>query len=486
MRQTRRHSVLLVEDTPSLARTYQGFLRDEPYDIRHVETGNDALAALEEYTPQVVLLDLKLPDRDGLEILHEISTRRLPCAVIVVTAHGSLDTAVQAMRGGASDFLVKPFNMERLRVTLRNVLERSELVQVVKAYQETIDRHSYDGFIGSSLEMQAIYRMVESAAASDATVFITGESGTGKEVCAQAIHRASPRSNRPFIAINCAAIPKDLMESEVFGHVKGAFTGAVSDRPGAASLANGGTLFLDEICEMDPLLQTKLLRFVQTGAFTPVGGSRVESVNVRFICATNREPLREVREGRFREDLYYRLHVIPIFLPPLRDRGEDCLDIARSLLADYAGQEGKGFQRLSPETERIIGGYDWPGNVRQLQNVLRNVVVLNDGEEVTPDMLPQTLTTPKRADEAAPRRPGLTDVAPQPPYEVGEVGEVTDMGRLAELIRPLAEVEWEAIENAVALCGGDVRKAAVFLGIGPATIYRKRSLRRAEDKTGAG
>ncbi len=482
MRQTRRHTVLLVEDTPSLARTYQGFLRDEPYDIRHVETGTEALDALEDYTPQVVLLDLKLPDRDGLDILKEISARRLPCAVIVVTAHGSLDTAVQAMRGGASDFLVKPFNMERLKVTLRNVLERSELVQVVKAYQESIDRQSYEGFIGSSLEMQAIYRMVESAAASDATVFITGESGTGKEVCAQAIHRASPRSARPFIAINCAAIPKDLMESEVFGHVKGAFTGAVSDRPGAASLANGGTLFLDEICEMDPLLQTKLLRFVQTGSFTPVGGSRVESVDVRFICATNRDPLGEVREGRFREDLYYRLHVIPIFLPPLRDRGEDCLDIARSLLADYAGQEGKGFQRLAPEAERIITGYDWPGNVRQLQNVLRNVVVLNDGEEVTADMLPPTLTSPARVAPTQPRRAGLSDVGQQPPYEPGEV---TDMARLAELIRPLAEVEWDAIENAVALCGGDVRKAAVFLGIGPATIYRKRSLRRAESQKGA-
>ncbi len=475
MNTVRGNTVLLVEDTPSLARTYRGFLRDEPYEIQHVETGSDALAALDDYTPQVVLLDLKLPDRDGLEILQEISHRRLPCAVIVVTAHGSLDTAVQAMRAGASDFLVKPFNRERLKVTLRNVLERSELVQVVKAYQDSIDRHSYEGFIGSSLEMQAIYRMVESAAASGATVFISGESGTGKEVCAQAIHRASPRRDRPFIAINCAAIPKDLMESEVFGHVKGAFTGAVSDRPGAASLANGGTLFLDEICEMDPLLQGKLLRFVQTGSFTPVGGSRVESVDARFICATNRDPLQEVRDGRFREDLYYRLHVIPISLPPLRDRGGDCLEIGRSLLADYAEQESKKFNRLAPETEAIIAAYEWPGNVRQLQNVLRNIVVLNDGEEVTPEMLPQTVTAPARRPAVAAAPVGLSDISRQSPYQPEEV---TDMARLAELIRPLADIEWGAIENAVALCGGDVRKAAVFLGIGPATIYRKRSLRR--------
>ncbi|NNG02979.1 MAG: sigma-54-dependent Fis family transcriptional regulator [Inquilinus sp.] len=475
------NTVLLVEDTVALARTYRGFLRGEPYDIRHAETGAEALAALNEYTPQVVLLDLKLPDCDGLDILREISTRRLPTAVIVITAHGSLDTAVQAMRAGASDFLVKPFNKERLRVTLRNMLERNELARVVKTYKETIDRHGFAGFIGSSLAMQAVYRIVESAAASDATVFITGGSGTGKEVCAQAIHRSSPRGRGPFIAINCAAIPKDLMESEVFGHVKGAFTGALSDRPGAARLAHGGTLFLDEICEMDPLLQGKLLRFVQTGSFTAVGGSKVETVDVRFVCATNRDPLNEVREGRFREDLYYRLHVIPIVLPPLRERGDDVMEIARYLLGVYAAEEGKRFSRFAPEAEQIIRQYGWPGNVRQLQNVLRNIVVLYDDEAVTADMMPGTLMAVNQQ-TSAPSAPAGVAESPTPPYEEGEV---KDMGRLAELIRPLEEVEWETIENAVSLCGGDVRKAAVFLGIGPATIYRKRSQRQQATELGS-
>ena len=480
MTASEQNTILLVEDTVALARTYRGFLRGQPYDIRHVETGAEAMAALSEYTPQAVLLDLKLPDCDGLDILREISARRLPTAVIVITAHGSLDTAVEAMRAGASDFLVKPFNKERLRVTLRNMLERHELARALETYKETIDRHGFGGFIGSSLAMQAVYRIIESAAASDATAFITGESGTGKEVCAQAIHRNSPRQGGPFIAINCAAIPKDLMESEVFGHVKGAFTGALSDRPGAARLAHGGTLFLDEICEMDPLLQGKLLRFVQTGSFTAVGGSKVESVDVRFICATNRDPLAEVREGRFREDLYYRLHVVPIALPPLRERGDDVLEIARSLLGDYAAEEGKRFTRFAPEAEEVIRQYSWPGNVRQLQNVLRNVVVLYDDDAVTADMLPPTLTATTGPRPEATRPSGVAE-APAP----FEEGEVTDMGRLAELIRPLEEVEWEAIEKAVALCGGDVRKAAVFLGIGPATIYRRRSQRQQGSEAGS-
>ncbi|MEE8270936.1 MAG: sigma-54 dependent transcriptional regulator [Alphaproteobacteria bacterium] len=481
MSEVRKTDILLVEDTSSLARTYQGFLRDEPYAVRHVETGAAALAAIDAQVPAAILLDLKLPDAEGIDILRDISTRRLPCSVVVITAHGSLDTAVQAMRAGASDFLVKPFNKERLKVTLRNVLERHELVQVVKTYEETINRHSYGGFIGPSLAMQAVYRSVESAAASQATVFVTGESGTGKEVCAQAIHRASPRRAGPFIAINCAAIPTDLMESEVFGHVKGAFTGAVVNRDGAASLADGGTLFLDEICEMDPFLQSKLLRFVQTGTFTKVGGSKPETVNVRFVCATNRDPLAEVRAGRFREDLYYRLHVIPIDLPPLRDREDDVLEIARHLLAEYASQEKKRFDRLAPETEALIRSYRWPGNIRQLQNVLRNIVVLHDAVAVTPDMLPGVLTEPP-GEATAPVDAGSDQEAATPARS--SPVEVKDMGQLAKLIRPVAEVEWETIENAVALCGGDVRKAAVFLGIGPATIYRKRNSRKVATQDG--
>ncbi len=467
-----RYDILLVEDTPALARTYQGFLRGEDYAVRHVETGGEALGILEGWIPAAVLLDLKLPDMDGMEILRWVTARALPCPVIVITAHGSVDTAVAAMRAGASDFLVKPFDGQRLKVTLKNLLEKQELAEMVDAYREEIDRKEFQGFIGSSLAMQAVYRSIESAASSEVPVFITGESGTGKELCAEAVHRLSRRGKGPFIALNCAAIPKDLVESEIFGHVKGAFTGATSERSGAVGLADGGTLFLDEICEMDPQLQSKLLRFVQSGTFMKVGSNKTRQVDVRFVCATNRQPLKEVEAGRFREDLYYRLHVIPIRLPPLRERGDDAVEIARQLLKNYCREEDKRFESLAPETEVLFRDYAWPGNVRELQNVLRHAAVFHDGETVTPDMLPETL-------RAATARPGnrtstrgtLERVATTD--SPGEARPDRDLGRLAELIRPIDEVERDAIERAIELCGGDVKKAAVFLGISPATVYRK-------------
>ncbi len=469
---SKRHDVLLVEDTPALARTYQGFLRGGPYSVRHVETGRDAFGAIAEKTPAVILLDLKLPDMDGLEVLKQVKVEGVPSPIIVITAHGSMSTAIEAMRAGASDFLVKPFSAERLKVTLEHALEREQLTKIVRTYKEEIDRQEFEGFIGSSLAMQATYRSIESAAASQATVFITGESGTGKELCAQAVHRLSQRRAGPLIAINCAAIPKDLMESEIFGHVKGAFTGAHAERKGAASLAHGGTLFLDEICEMDPYLQSKLLRFVQTGSFSKVGATHPEQVDVRFVCATNRDPVAEVKAGRFREDLYYRLHVLPIHLPPLRERDDDIIEIARRLLSEYAQQEGKAFRDFAPETEAVLRTHVWPGNVRQLQNVIRNVVVRNDGELVDPDMLPEilgesSLTSHGRGAGQRPRD-GHTRATP-----VQREARSNELGELAELIRPLEEVERQAIKEAIGLCGDDIRKAAVFLKISPATIYRK-------------
>jgi len=456
-------TVLLVEDTPSLARVYAEYLKKEAYTVVPVETGAAALEALSDGAPKIVLLDLQLPDMHGMEVLKRVSEQGLPCAVVVITAHGSVNLAVEAMRYGAYDFLVKPFTAERLVVTVRNAVERLRLAQIVETYQKDLGRTRYHGFIGSSLAMQATYRIVDSAASSKATVFITGESGTGKEVCAEAIHRQSPRRDRPFVAINCGAIPKDLMESEIFGHVKGSFTGAVSDREGAAARADGGTLFLDEICELAPDLQTKLLRFIQTGTFMPVGTSKVEKVDLRIVCATNRDPLKEVEEGRFREDLYYRLHVIPIHLPALRERDDDVIEIARHVLAEFAQEEGKGFHRFSPEAEQILRLYHWPGNVRQLQNVVRNIVVLHDGEVVTPDMLPPPL-------------------APQPaPVSAPATAVVTAPGGRRE-IKPLWMVEKEAIEEAIAACDGNIPRAAAVLGISASTIYRKRLAWEAEGK----
>ncbi|MCW8915023.1 MAG: sigma-54 dependent transcriptional regulator [Magnetovibrio sp.] len=469
--------VLLVEDTVPLARTYEAYLEGEPYDIVHVETGQEALDILNDNPPEAVLLDLMLPDMDGLSILEHISKVPIDTAVIVITANASLNTAIDAMRLGALDFLVKPFNADRLRVTLNNVLERQQLSHIVETYRKDIDREEYEGFIGKSLVMQRVYRIIDSAAGSKATVFITGESGTGKEVCAQAIHHQSPRADKPFIALNCGAIPKDLMESEIFGHVKGSFTGAVSDRDGAATRANGGTLFLDEICEMDMNLQTKLLRFIQTGTFQKVGGSSLENVDIRFVCATNKDPMREVAEGRFREDLFYRLHVIPLHMPDLKERDEDVLSIAEKLLADYTNEEGKAFTGFDDYVRGVFSSYSWPGNVRQLQNVIRNIVVLNEGDRVTRDMLPAPLDT--MADNITPLPVNSTEgpvleALSKPVVSSGADVSSSLMPSDKGNIRPLDEMERDIIEHAILLCDGNVPQAASHLGISASTIYRKR------------
>jgi DNA-binding NtrC family response regulator len=461
MKTQKNRRILLVEDSPSLGRVYTDYLSNGPYEVLAVEYGKDALAALEEFVPDAVLLDLRLPDMDGMEILKHITDKGIPAAVIVITAHGSINLSVEAMRLGAHDFLVKPFNADRLLVTLHNALDRLRLTRIVESYKEDVGQTQFQRFIGASLPMQAVYRIIKSAAPSAATVMITGESGTGKELCAEAVHTLSPRSDKPFIVINCAAIPRDLMESEIFGHVKGAFTGATSDREGAASRANGGTLFLDEICEMGLDLQTKLLRFIQTGSFVKVGGNSTEQVDVRFLCATNVDPLEQVRAGKFRQDLYYRLHVIPIHLPPLRDRDDDVLMIAHEFLTRFSSEESKQFTAFAPETEALLQAYNWPGNVRELENVIRNVVVLNDGELVVPDMLPPEFRAAEIYTQRAPSpaaRPGFTESGAQ----------------AADPIRPLWLVEREAIENAIASCGGNIPKAAALLGISASTIYRKR------------
>lgn len=457
-----RSKVLLVEDQSALARTYQGFLRDEPIDVMHVESGEAALKALEDL-PDAVLLDLKLPDMNGLEILKIVGERGLAIPVVVITAHGSMQTAIDSMRAGAADFLVKPFSAERLKVTLKNVLEIQQLSAAVQKYEQEIDRRNFQGFIGSSLKMQAVYRAIESAASSKATVFFTGESGTGKEIAARAIHDLSGRLGH-FIPLNCGAIPRDLMESEIFGHVKGAFTGALAEREGAARQAHQGTFFLDEVCEMDLQLQTKLLRFLQTGQFTKVGGGTLEDVDVRIVCATNRDPKTEVQAGRFREDLFYRLHVIPIHMPPLRERGEDVVEIARHFFQRFAEQEGRDFERLSEAAETLLRKHGWPGNVRELENVARNIVVMNQAPIIEAEML--SALTSETAGNLAPEHEPAT--------------KIRSLDQLAQKIRPLSEVERKAIEEALGLCDGDVRKAAVFLNIAPATIYRKLKAWEAE------
>jgi len=447
---TAQARLLLVEDSPSILRLYHEFLAKLDVELIDADTGARALSVLGERIPDIILLDLELPDINGVEILRAIKERGLPAAVIVVTAHGSVKTAVEAMREGAYDFIVKPFAPDRLLVTVRNALDRRRLESLAAA--NDIVRHGrFYGLIGASLPMRAVYNVIESTARSRATVFVTGESGTGKELCAQAIHQLSPRRGGPFVAINCGAIPRELMESEMFGHVRGAFTGAAGTREGAIARAKGGTLLLDEVCEMDLALQVKLLRVLQSGEFTKVGGNDVEGADVRYLCATNRDPWAAVQAGQFREDLYYRLHVVPCAMPPLREREGDILLLARHFVALYAEEEGKSFTDFDAEAIETLTRYSWPGNIRELQNVLRNVVLFNDGAVVTAAML-------SRLDLHA---------APAASVAAGEHTRTT-------AIRPLWQIEKQAIEEALALCGGNVPRAAALLEINPSTIYRRK------------
>ena len=447
--------VLLVEDTEELAQLYQSFLADEAVEIERVANGQDALDRLATAAPSVLILDLRLPDMDGRRILSRVADGNLSTSVLVMTAFGDIDVAVDAMRLGAYDFLTKPFTAERLRRALHEALQMNSRGFAPQVEANSHDGTNFESFVGTSPAMNAVYQAIDNAARSKASVFICGETGTGKELCTQAIHRRSPRRDKPFIALNCGAISKDLMESEVFGHSKGAYTGATHIRAGAAKLAHGGTLFLDEICEMAPALQAKLLRFLQSGSFRPLGSDRAETVDVRLVCATNRDPLEEIAAGRLREDLYYRVHVVPVHLPPLREHRADILPIARHYLATFAREEGAAFETFSPEAEARLERHGWPGNVRELQNVVHSAIVLYRGRQVTEAMISNLLDAP----------------CPARPQANGNRNDASANGA----VRPLRAVEREVIEAAIACCGGNVVEAAMLLEINPSTIYRKRN-----------
>ena len=507
--------VLLIEDSMSHALIYLSYLDKSALTACHVGTGGAGLMHIKAHTPELVLLDLELPDIPGMSILKYISDNQLPCQVIIITGHGSIDIAVEAMQAGAFDFLTKPFDARRFNSTVKNALAMQHLNKTPTNQTADSERQQYQSFIGGSQAMQQVYQMIDNVAMSKASVFICGESGTGKELCAEALHQKSSRSNLPFVALNCASIPKELMESEFFGHVKGAFTGAFSDRTGAVEQADGGTLFLDEICEMDLELQSKLLRFIQTGIYRKVGSSKERKVDVRFVCATNRSPLEEVAKGNFREDLYYRLHVIPINLPPLRDRDGDGVLIANHLLKHYAAEENKAIKGFSEDAEAILRTYQWPGNVRQMQNIIRLIAVLNNVEWITPELLPAPLNVVKASAEAlASQAKAVTkpqsDTAIEVPFQEPErelaqnllsVGSVSDLSTVSEVlavavdnsavkadkfnsqseaafsskeeIEPFGVYEKRIIEAAISSCDGNVPEAAAQLALSPSTLYRK-------------
>ena len=463
----KRMTILLIEETELLAKVYMDYLRHENADVVHVPSGKEALAYLAAQSPHIILLDINLSDSDGMDILRHIYNNRMESSVIVLTAYDSVSRVVDAMRLGSFEYLQKPFDKNRLIFTIRNAMERRHLRQVVDTYANQYGRAEFHGMLGNSKAMNAVYQTIENVSGSSATVFITGESGTGKELCAQAIHALSPRMNKELVTLNCGAIPKNLMESEIFGHVKGAFTGALADREGAAQKAHEGTLFLDEICELNIDLQAKLLRVIQSGTFQRVGTTKTNKVDIRYICATNRDPLEMVKQGLFREDLYYRLNVIPIRLPALRDRGQDKVEIAEKLLRLYSKEEGKNFASYSSEVLDIILKHPWPGNVRQLQNVIRNVVVLHDGGIVTKEMLPKEfLENFLQASEK--------DIISDPLNGEEKIWPLG--GNNHKNIQPLWLREKEIIEEAIVLCGGNITQAAVYLAINPSTIYRKIKL----------
>ena len=450
--------ILLIEDTQSMQLVYTAILKKGGFVAVSAGTAAEGLAKFHEFKPKIVLLDLMLPDRDGLDLMANFFALDTEVRVIVITANGSIIKAVEAMRGGAFEFLVKPFDENRLINTVENAAAATGQQRLPPVF-DVSKGSEFHGFIGTSPQMREVYRKITSISRSMATVFISGESGTGKEVCAQAIHATSNRARGPFVPLNCGAIPPDLLESEVFGHLKGSFTGAIADSVGAAGAADGGTLFLDEICEMDLNLQTKLLRFLQTSTIQPVGAIKARKVNVRIICATNRDPYEEVKSGRFREDLYYRLHVVPIHLPPLRERVEDAVEIAEKMLLKFAVEEGRRFTRIDPDVKDLFRRLPWPGNVRQVLNLLRNVVVLNDADSVTATMLPlEILHLNEEVVQAQ-----STATRPNDSLE----------GLQPLIGRTLAEIERLVIEETLRLNAGSVSQAARVLDVSPSTLYRK-------------
>ncbi len=472
-------TILIIEDIASLSLAYAGDLESAGFQSIIV----DSLAQANEQIKSnangfdAILLDLQLPDGNGLDWLRENEAFVANNAIIVATADGSINRAIDAMRLGAYDFMVKPLAPARLVAAVESALKNnSKADNIPQELASPVHKNGFAGFVGNSPPMRNIYKQIENISRSKATIFITGESGTGKEVCADAIHSSGPRGKKPFVAINCGAIPEDLMESELFGHLKGSFTGAISDRVGAVQAAHGGTLFLDEICEMELKLQVKLLRFIQTGTVQRVGATKTENVDVRIICATNRDPQSEVTAGRFREDLYYRLAVVPIELPALRSRGDDIILLANEFLTRYAEEEGKKFSTMEPSLVQALQMHQWPGNVRELQNLMRRAAVMYAGPTLGTEILPEFIP-PKEIDriqsEPLQINPANLEAAAMQAIEsANQMATLTNMDWMDG--RTLDQIEQMVVEQAIEKCGGSVTKAAKILDVSPSTLYRKR------------
>ncbi|MFG1401360.1 sigma-54-dependent transcriptional regulator [Xanthobacter sediminis] len=464
VRPTQSIRILVCDPDPAVRRMMRAALaRRDMLNMVEVELVEDVLAAAAHCDAALVSL---AQGQEG--VLAQLRAAGLSGTLVAALAQGSVAGAVAAMRAGADDVVLKPVKaedaVERLLAAPSGRPERRRALREDRRPSPTAQNGDFCGFLGRSAPMLQIYEQINRAAPSRAPVFVTGESGTGKELAASAVHARSPRHAAPFHALNCGAIPRELMESEIFGHVRGAFTGAHADRAGAAELADGGTLFLDEIGEMDLALQSKLLRFLQDGKVRRIGEGHERQVDVRIVCATNRDPVAEVKAGRLREDLFYRLHVLNLHLPPLRERGDDVIRLAEAFLARFAGEEGRPLPRLTPEAAEVLRRRQWRGNVRELQNLMRRAVVLSEGAALPPalfaqDRMAETDVVAEAQPAAVPLVPSQLSPAAAEPFPK---------------VEPLAVTERRAIEHAIAAFQGNIALAAAALDLSPSTLYRKK------------
>ena len=453
--------ILLVDDDGSQRRMTGAMLSAAKRSWLEAEDGEAALRMLASPVGgevRLVLLDLIMPGMDGFEVLKKLRPAYPDLPVIVLTANGSVANAVAAMKAGAQDFIIKPVSPERLTTSVSNVLEMGALKRAIKSLAPNDETDGFGNLVARSPATQKAIRLARRGAQSDIPVLIEGESGVGKEVFARAMHASSARRDGPFVAVNCGALPETLIESILFGHEKGAFTGAVARRIGKFEEANGGVLFLDEVGELPLDAQVKLLRAIQQGEVDPVGGARMVRTDFRLISATNRDLADDVAKGRFREDLYYRVSVFPLLLPPLRERREDIIAMARMFAERFAAQEGTRFEAFSPDAAQLLENAAWPGNVRQLENTIYRAIVLSEKATLSPEDFPHVEL------RGAPESARRSDAAPP---------SVNEFLRSNGHIRSMADIEKRAVETALRLYDGSMSEAARRLGIGRSTLYRK-------------
>ncbi len=471
-------TVLVVDDDPTQRRLIQAVLEREGFAVSHAESGDAAIAHLTSGAlADVILLDLVMPGLNGQDTLKEMRARGFTQPVIVLTASGGVDTVVKAMQAGASDFFIKPASPERITVSIRNALSMGDLKgEVERLTKRAGGKTTFADLIGDSPVMTMVKRMGERAAKSAIPVLITGESGVGKELIARAVHGSSDRAGKPFVAVNCGAIPENLVESILFGHEKGSFTGATDKHLGKFKEADGGTLFLDEVGELPLDMQVKLLRALQEGEIDPIGSKRSLKVDVRIVSATNRDLQQAVAAGRFREDLYYRLNVFPLEAPSLRERRQDIPALVEAFIRRFNVEEGKRVIGASPETLQLLTAFDWPGNVRQLENTVYRAIVLADAPYLQPYDFPAIsgLAAPIEAVSTAPAPPPAAmlqaaHAAMAAPAAEAPVRILDDRGHL----RTLEDIERDLIQHAIDVYAGHMSEVARRLGIGRSTLYRK-------------